>query len=1122
MFIVGGKRIQMYNNDYMRKNLETFNEEICPLHVDFNYYYKVFYVLTKIDIRLYDAFTGKLLKVYTELHDELAPNSELTAYAIGDKERKFYIADNAGMVRMYNCNNGEIIHKIISMTNLKDWNKMSHSKNCKENYRSKNYEISKMLYLEEEKLLITGSCDSVIRIFEADQEMDPHLLRELKDGHKGSEISALCYSSSFMRLASGSTNGIVSVWDFENNKAESLFQDHNTDITTLHFCYPFPVFLSGCSGGVIACYTLKVDTASYFKPSCLFKMNVMNLVEFHKNPDLNQPKSAGINAMLFYYTDENYIDLSSKVREETKQLLFKDRLDKMWDTPMENWFKANFKDYEYSRQTHEYDSKQLLGWTKEYDKELKSENIDYSGKTQKERENIQNAFNEEIEKGNSSKEIEFISKKNIPGNLKDRIIIEQFSYLHYPEKVKQEAEREKAELMKKKTFSFLEDSESCILRENKLKNEKNKKTNYFYPIEERIAEKKFRSYLVLGDVNGFVRYACLDRIFKELGINKCNTDKFNEKRCLDFKISLRRKDNVSLDRNLDSTKISTTDITKKIPAHFWWNLIELCSMQAHRGNVNKLLKIKGMEGFVSTSSDKSIQLFNLNGSHWGRLNLFKFNDTFWNFPYNWVSLKVKELNHVFDLMEKLDAQVAQSSITNAANKGIENTEFQINEEKRNFLANSFLYKSYIQEYYKLLRQKQISDKLELNEPSEFYKKKIEMLENLRERLAKKDKEMVKKCPPKNLRPYYQNPYEKHKEKSLDELQHELDFYKKGMDPKELQIKVDVNMNAFKEQFRPQSGFSLAQDRKMHDINTKFTTSGKENSENATTTFAFPTTHYNEIKPENFYNKKSSLIGLANLNKKQRQEKISIKDAADTDNKSLMDKVNLQLTNNYLGGFLEPSDLADNEPKKYGVSFGQAIGLPQGRQQSAYPDFRNKDYNKTGVDYEKPSQMLESDIQKPYGTQHYQTSEICGESFASDTMNRDYTYKRRGIAGLIKPAKIIPPDRNFGKKFHWDIRTNPKEFVRSMKGGIDKMIYGYESQSHKIRCVSNYSQQKSKKMHKTINNMNFKTGKKWDDKVEDQGNFDKFAEKIVAKKSFFLDPTQNNPKIIKTSNKLYVI
>ena len=223
MFIVGGKRIQMYNNDYMRKNLETFNEEICPLHVDFNYYYKVFYVLTKIDIRLYDAFTGKLLKVYTELHDELAPNSELTAYAIGDKERKFYIADNAGMVRMYNCNNGEIIHKIISMTNLKDWNKMSHSKNCKENYRSKNYEISKMLYLEEEKLLITGSCDSVIRIFEADQEMDPHLLRELKDGHKGSEISALCYSSSFMRLASGSTNGIVSVWDFENNKAESLF-----------------------------------------------------------------------------------------------------------------------------------------------------------------------------------------------------------------------------------------------------------------------------------------------------------------------------------------------------------------------------------------------------------------------------------------------------------------------------------------------------------------------------------------------------------------------------------------------------------------------------------------------------------------------------------------------------------------------------------------------------------------------------------------------------------------------------------------------------------------------------------------------------------------------------------
>jgi WD40 repeat protein len=96
--------------------------------------------------------------------------------------------------------------------------------------KRENYEVSKILYLEEEKLLISGSCDSVIRVYEADQEQENQLLRELKDGHKDSEVTALEYSSEYMRLVSGSSNGIVSVWDFENNKAEAIFREHQTDV----------------------------------------------------------------------------------------------------------------------------------------------------------------------------------------------------------------------------------------------------------------------------------------------------------------------------------------------------------------------------------------------------------------------------------------------------------------------------------------------------------------------------------------------------------------------------------------------------------------------------------------------------------------------------------------------------------------------------------------------------------------------------------------------------------------------------------------------------------------------------------------------------------------------------
>ena len=85
-----------------------------------------------------------------------------------------------------------------------------------------------------------------------------------------------------------------------------------------------------------------------------------------------------------------------------------------------------------------------------------------------------------------------------------------------------------------------------------------------------------------------------------------------------------------------------------------------------------------------------------------------------------------------------------------------------------------------------------------------------------------------------------------------------------------------------------------------------------------------------------------------------------------------------------------------------------------------------------------------------------------------------------------------------------------------------MMSSYEARSFQIRSVSNYALQKTKKMHNDLNQVRQKNGRKWEDKLEGWGNFEKFSEKIVAKKSFFLDPTQNNPKIIKTSNKLYVI
>jgi hypothetical protein len=58
--------------------------------------------------------------------------------------------------------------------------------------KTNNVEISKMIYLENAELLITGSWDSNIKIYDCHDE--PAILQILSGGHAESEITALCYS----------------------------------------------------------------------------------------------------------------------------------------------------------------------------------------------------------------------------------------------------------------------------------------------------------------------------------------------------------------------------------------------------------------------------------------------------------------------------------------------------------------------------------------------------------------------------------------------------------------------------------------------------------------------------------------------------------------------------------------------------------------------------------------------------------------------------------------------------------------------------------------------------------------------------------------------------------------
>lgn len=251
-FCIGGKRVQLYNNDATRKNMKDFSAEINPLTCSLNMYYKVFLVTTKVDMRVYDALTGKLVKVFTNLSDERMP-CEITDMCIGSRERKMLVCDNGGLLRTLNVNNSCCIQKVVRAKDLESRQLKAQARDeslkqekqdqvekdlTSPDYSAKfrpaifdsaskklSHEITRVIYLDNEKLIVTVGCDSIVRVYDSMDGEDAHLLREFEGGHFGSEITTACYSTETLSLVTGALNGTLCHWNFENSKLEFMYFD---------------------------------------------------------------------------------------------------------------------------------------------------------------------------------------------------------------------------------------------------------------------------------------------------------------------------------------------------------------------------------------------------------------------------------------------------------------------------------------------------------------------------------------------------------------------------------------------------------------------------------------------------------------------------------------------------------------------------------------------------------------------------------------------------------------------------------------------------------------------------------------------------------------------------------
>lgn len=269
-FIVAGRRLVWF--DMHEDSGNKGYKEVNPIHIEFNSYFFQLFVLTKYDLRIYDCSTGRLRKIFTDIQDSRT-ESELSAMIMDFRNRILFIGDNSGSIRAYNCANGALIKKVSSDTkdNIIEFEPEMVKKEEEKKQKDLNSEISAFHFCNEDKILIASSWDSTIMVYDLGDIEEVLLLRMMKGGHEGSDITCITYSTYMSMIASGSSNGIVCIWDFELGKLQGACFGHKREITSIAFLDPYPNLITFSLDGLICLWYFKaLGTKSRLK--CLTRL----------------------------------------------------------------------------------------------------------------------------------------------------------------------------------------------------------------------------------------------------------------------------------------------------------------------------------------------------------------------------------------------------------------------------------------------------------------------------------------------------------------------------------------------------------------------------------------------------------------------------------------------------------------------------------------------------------------------------------------------------------------------------------------------------------------------------------------------------------------------------------
>ena len=315
---------------------------VCAVGVAFNEYHKKFIVATPIDVRLYDSETGKLQEIFVDL---VEAGRNIKCFEQGARHRMFYLGDSAGDVTMFNTKNGQKLKTVTD--NEKDgevvdrFSKIMGMQVQPGQFTSQDRDICCMMYLTDEKLLAVGTGNSIIKIYAEVDSEESELSRVFVGGHMESEITCLSFNRETSQFASGSDNGIVTVWNMSTGKVDNTMYDLPSKVVAISFCQNWSCILIAQAVGIVSVWGLK-QVGSEFSGKSVFKL-------FHLSEENHSSVSLlSIKSMTTFYSSDMVFHKDYLPEEEIY------KKEKSMITSMLSLFKEQKKDIDTIRAVNDF------------------------------------------------------------------------------------------------------------------------------------------------------------------------------------------------------------------------------------------------------------------------------------------------------------------------------------------------------------------------------------------------------------------------------------------------------------------------------------------------------------------------------------------------------------------------------------------------------------------------------------------------------------------------------------------------------------------------------------------------------------------------------------------------